>query len=52
MIDIDTNKLGTEYRKVKSYLSYYKEYGEPIVEEYSKTLDEKTATILLLDYNK
>lgn len=45
MIDIDTDKLGTEYKKVRSYLSYYKEYGEPLVEEYSKTLDEKTDAI-------
>ena len=45
MLDIDTNKLGTEYTKVKGYLSYYREYGEPLVKEYSSTLDEKVDSI-------
>lgn len=45
MLNIDTKRLGTEYTKVKNYLSYYKEFGEPLVEEYSKTLDEKMAAI-------
>lgn len=41
MISIDESKLSTEYSKIKGYLSYYEKYGAPLVEEYSKDLDEK-----------
>lgn len=41
MINIDRSKLNNEYEKIKSYLSYYEEYGAPLVKEYSKDLDEK-----------
>jgi len=41
MINIDRSKLKVEYDKIKSYLKYYDEYGAPLVEEYSKDLDEK-----------
>ena len=41
MIKIDDSKLGAEYNKIKAYLSYYDKYGAPLVDEYSKDLDEK-----------
>ena len=45
MINIDDNKLGSEYNKIKSYLVYYDKYGASLVEEYSKDLDDKVASI-------
>jgi len=45
VIEIDDSRLGTEYRKIKSYLSYYDKYGAPLVEEYSKDLDQKVDDI-------
>ena len=45
MIKIDKSKLGVEYNKIKSYLSYYEEYGAPLVSEYSKDLDDKVDSI-------
>lgn len=45
MINIDNLKLEEEYNKIKSYLSYYDKFGAPLVEEYSKTLDEKVNSI-------
>ena len=41
MINIDDTKLSSEYNKIKGYLNYYEQYGLPLVEEYSKDLDEK-----------
>jgi len=45
MINISKEKLNTEYNKIKSYLNYYEEFGAPLVEEYSKDLDEKVSGI-------
>lgn len=45
MIQIDNDKLGIEYNRIKSYLSYYEQYGAPLVKEYSKTLDDKVDAI-------
>ena len=45
MIEIDNNKLGLEYNKIKSYLKYYEQYGAPLVDEYSKDLDKKVNDI-------
>ena len=45
MIKIDKSKPGVEYNKIKSYLEYYEEYGAPLVEEYSRDLDEKVNSI-------
>lgn len=45
MININKTKLGEEYNKIKSYLRYYDEFGAPLVEEYSRDLDEKVNSI-------
>lgn len=45
MIEIDDEKLKKEYNKVKGYLSYYEQYGAPLVKEYSRDLDNKVEGI-------
>lgn len=45
MINIDDEKLSTKYHDIKSYLTYYDKFGKPLVDEYSKTLDEKVDQI-------
>ena len=45
MININEQKLKNKYGEIKSYLEYYDEYGQPLVEEYAHELDDKVNSI-------
>lgn len=45
MLVIDKEEIKNQTAEVRDNLSYYYEFGKPIVDEYSKELDEKVSAI-------
>ena len=45
MNSIDIQSLDSKYQEVKSYLDYYDIYGQPLVDEYSESLDDIVAKV-------